>query len=130
MKTLHHILCLLLIATLMASGTPMFSPEDATMDLRVGLEDAVLRVQDFAKSAEAPAEFSESVARAVSALSVVAGLKTVISEDNGMCTVPNHMDGCMPSLSNISNPSDAKEQVPERSMEYRSMTVSPAFRYG
>lgn len=130
MKTLRHILCLILIATLMASGIPMYNSEDATMDLRVGLEDAVLRVQDFARSAETSAGFSESVARAVSTLNVVAGIKAVISEDKGSWVAPVHFKCCLISLSNISIASDGNEQVLDRPMGYETRVVSPAFRYG
>lgn len=130
MKTLNHILSLILTATLLSTGIPVFSPEDASMNSRVGLEDAVLRVQDFARSADTPAAFSESVARALSTLNVVAGLKTVISENKGTWAKSVQTEFGLASLLNSSIPSDGNEQVSEQPMDYQSMAVSPAFRYG
>jgi len=64
---------------MLASGLPLFSPEDGNRDSRVNLEDAILCVQDFARTADNPAAFTANFEKTVSALQVVAGLKTVIT---------------------------------------------------
>ena len=45
---------------------------------RIDLEDAILLVKDFARSADNPSAFTASVENLVTTLRVVAGLKTVI----------------------------------------------------
>jgi len=79
MQTARHILSAILVFAMLASGLPLFSPEDANRDSRVDLEDAILCVQDFARTADNPAAFTANFEKTVSALQVVAGLKTVIT---------------------------------------------------
>ena len=78
-----HLLILILMFSMVLSGLPMFSPEDATRDTMLDLKDAILLVKDFARTAENPADFSASVKRVVSALHAAAGLKTVIKAVGG-----------------------------------------------
>jgi len=78
MKTTRHILSTILIFALLVSGLPLFSPEDANRDSVVDIRDAILCVQDFARSADNPAAFKANFENAVSALQALAGLKTVI----------------------------------------------------
>jgi len=79
MQTVRHILSAILVFAMLASGLPLFSPEDGNRDSRVNLEDAILCVQDFARTADNPAAFTANFEKTVSALQVVAGLKTVIT---------------------------------------------------
>jgi len=79
MQTARHILSAILVFAMLASGLPLFSPEDANRDSSVDLRDAILCVQDFARTADAPAAFAVDFRNAASALQVVAGLKTVIT---------------------------------------------------
>ncbi|RZB30250.1 MAG: hypothetical protein SRB1_02530 [Desulfobacteraceae bacterium Eth-SRB1] len=78
MQTVRHILSAILIFAVLVSGLPSFIPEDANRDSRVDLKDAVLHIQDFARTADNPETFAANFENAVSALQALAGLKTVI----------------------------------------------------
>ncbi len=80
MQIAKHILSAILILAILSSGLPIFSPEDANRDTRVNLEDLILHVRDFARTAEKPATFTASVEKVLSTLYVVAGLKMVIKQ--------------------------------------------------
>ena len=80
MQKTRHILSITLILTILATALPIFIPEDANRDSRVDLMDAVLHVQDFARTADNPAAFAANFENAVSALHALAGLKTVIRQ--------------------------------------------------
>jgi hypothetical protein len=71
-----HILSLMLVFTVLFSGLPLFSPEDANHDTRIDLGDAILRVKDLARTAESLEGFTLGFENALSALTAVAGLKT------------------------------------------------------
>ena len=78
MRTTKHILTAVLIAALLCAGMPLFSPNDANRDLNVDLKDAILRVRDFAKTAETTGPFKYEAETAVSVLRHVAGLKVSV----------------------------------------------------
>ncbi len=78
MRRIGFILHILLIIGMLASGIPFFNPGDVNHDGAVGLEDAIMGVKDFARSAENPAVFTDAIEKAISSLSVVAGLETSI----------------------------------------------------
>jgi hypothetical protein len=78
MRTTKYILTAVLIAALLCAGMPLFSPNDANRDLNVDLKDAILRVRDFAKTAETPGPFTSEAETAISVLRHVAGLKVSI----------------------------------------------------
>jgi hypothetical protein len=78
MQTAKNILSITLVLAMLVSGLPLFAPEDANRDSSVDLKDAVLHVQDFARTADNPAAFMANFENAVSALQALAGLKTVI----------------------------------------------------
>lgn len=67
MQTAKHILSTTLILTILVSGLPIFSPEDANRDSKVNIEDVILRIQDFAQTADNPSAFAINLENAVSA---------------------------------------------------------------
>ena len=78
MQATKQILSAVLVFTVLVSGLPLFSPEDANRDTRIDLKDAILRVKDFARSADHSASFPSKFENVLSALSTVAGLKAAI----------------------------------------------------
>ena len=94
MQITRHILSITLILTILATGLPIFSPEDANRDSAVDIRDAILSVKGFARTADNPAAFTANFGKAVSALQVVAGLKTVIkrADDATLATAPPCLD--------------------------------------
>ena len=82
MYTTKYIISAILIITLLSSGLPLFSPEDANRDSSVTLEDVILHVRDLARSAENPMAFAVSMKKTLSTLYAVAGLKTVFKKNN------------------------------------------------
>ena len=128
MNSFKHLLSLILMAAILFSGLPVFSPEDATRDTRIDLKDAILLVRNFARTADDPASFAASVKKALSGLHAVAGLKTVIkaSDDKQSSTAPPGLE--LPSLiSSYSFPVPANDstQVKEKQISYKSIVLSP-----
>ena len=94
------------------------------------LEDAVLLVRDFARTAEDPAAFTASVQRVVSTMNVVAGLKIIISNDTEISAKPVCSDFCLVSVFNFLIPSDRGRGVDEMPTLYKLAAVPTVFRYG
>jgi len=82
MQTVRHILSTILILSILATGLPIFTPEDANRDSTVDIRDAILSVKGFARTSDNPEAFTANFGKAVSALQMVAGLKTVIKRAN------------------------------------------------
>ena len=80
MRILTPIVNVALVLALIFSGLPLFSLQDANRDSVVNLEDAILHVKGFARTAEEPATFRTQIEKAVSTLYVVSGLKSVIKQ--------------------------------------------------
>ena len=131
MQAAKHICIAVLIVMMLSSGLPLFSPEDASRDGRVDLEDAILRVRDFARTAENPGAFTASVEKVLSTLCMVAGLKTVIkpaTDTNSTNTTPG-LDlpylifsyDFTPSLKSCS-------QIPETPFHYQTLVFTPSPR--
>jgi len=78
MRTAKQILTAIIALTLLSTGLPIFSPEDANRDTRVDLEDAILNVRAFVETAESPDAFRYQVEKAISTLYAVAGVKANI----------------------------------------------------
>ncbi len=82
MQTAKHILSALLIVTMLAAGLPLFNPDDANLPNSVLLEDAILSAQALARSTQHTSSSEAEIKKALSSLSVAAGLKTAIQTDN------------------------------------------------
>jgi len=82
MQTTKYILSALLIATLLATGLPLFNRNNDSLPNSVLLEDAILSAQALARSAQNIGSSEAEIKKALSSLSVAAGLKTTIQTDN------------------------------------------------
>ncbi len=84
MQTAKHILSALLIVAMLSTGLPLFdNPEHTKRSNRVMLENAILSAQALARSAQNTGSFKAEMKKALSSLYVAAGLKTVLTTDNG-----------------------------------------------
>jgi len=94
MQTVRHILSTILILSILATGLPTFTPEDANQDNTVDIRDAILSVRGFADTADSPVAFTTNFGKAVSALQMVAGLTTVIKRADyaTSATAPSCLD--------------------------------------
>jgi len=81
-KGFKYLFCLFLISALLASGLPVLSPEDADRDQRIDLKDAILHLQQMTQPTENKGTFKSHLQNAFETFYVLAGLKTVIKEDN------------------------------------------------
>ena len=128
MRTARLTINILLVVALLASGMPLFAPGDANRDGKVCLEDAILGVMDFARSADDSTTFATGVEKALSALTVVAGLKTSIKTANEKNTATSWQSrnvACL-SVDNLVQPSaDERFVISETMYLYRSIQVSP-----
>lgn len=128
MQAAKHICIAVLIVMMLSSGLPLFSPEDASRDGRVDLEDAILRVRDFARTAENPGAFTASVEKVLSTLCMVAGLKTVIkpaTDTNSTNTTPGLDLPYLIFSYDLSTPLNSCFQLPEESFHYQSLIFTP-----
>ena len=94
MQTGRHILSVVLILSILTAGLPIFIPEDANRDSTIDIRDAILGVKSFAGTADSPVAFTANFGKAVSALQMVAGLKTVIkrADDATSATAQSCLD--------------------------------------
>jgi hypothetical protein len=79
MNLLKNIISLLLIFLIASSALPLYQVEDASHDGLVDLEDAILQVQDFTRSADSSVAFSLRFEKMLNTFSSVAGLKKLIA---------------------------------------------------
>jgi len=129
MRIVRSILSLTLAVALLASGLPVSIFEDADRDRDIDLQDAVQLVRSVADTAENPADFKEAFQRAVSALHVVAGIKTVIqaSTDNAPDTGTIFSSSLFLLSSDISSigPTNFYFTLGEGTIDFESLTVAP-----
>ena len=105
MRTARQILTSITVLLILSSGLPVFSPEDASRDSRVNLEDAILNVRDFTRTADDPEAFSSGLEKAIVTLKVVAGLKTYYkpADDSKSSNVLSNINliYLIPSIDNV-----------------------------
>ena len=96
------------------------------------LEDAVLLVRDFARTAEDTTAFTASVEKVVSTMNVVAGLKAVIShtDDTKLKAASVCSDFCLNFLCDILISEGNGSQVHKKSFFHESVAILPDHRYG
>jgi hypothetical protein len=95
---------------------------------RVDLADVILLVKDFARSADNPSAFSASVENLVTALRVVAGLKTVIkpAKDTQSANTSSFLDlPYLVSSYNVSTAPNIWTEVGEKSFYCQSIELGP-----
>lgn len=83
MQALKNAIHIVLVLCMLATGLPLYLPGDANHDGEVGLADAILRVRDFAKTADNQVAFRRGMEDVLLAISVVAGFQKVIKSDRG-----------------------------------------------
>ncbi len=128
MRITKYIISPILIVLLLLSGLPVFSPEDANRDISVDLKDAIMQVRDFARTADEPHTFAARVQRALSALHVVAGLKTVVKQANDKNSATNSISldfPCIISSYSFSEPLLSFTQVSEKPVSYKTFIIAP-----
>lgn len=132
MRALKQVIVGFLTVAIIASGLPCFSPEDASRDGQVDLRDAILLVKNFAASATEPDTFSSSLQQMHNAISVVAGLKKVVSMDNDQQSSDSQSITIYPDLSYLLAAFDftftpiAGTQTFEQTFAYQSLELPPA----
>ncbi len=125
MRRTVHILLILLLA---ASGMPLFGPGDVNRDGTVGLEDAIMGVKELAVTADEQACFRNGVENALSSLTIVAGLRTVIKAGDDPAGSAGQLTFATPYLvacAGISLPEGCSTQVPDLSFTYHSTALTP-----
>ena len=128
MRIAKHILSVILSVALLSTGLPFFSPEDANRDSSVNLEDVILSVRDFARTADTPEAFTSNVKKVLSTLHIVAGLKTNIKPANDSKSLSSLIPLNVTYLISSNTPftfSDTYSQVPEDSFHYESIVLLP-----
>ena len=79
MKFLRCIVSLVLTLAISSSGIPVYMIEDVSRNGVVGLEDAIMQVQDLTQSTSSTAGFEFSFENLLNTLSAVAGLKNLVN---------------------------------------------------
>jgi len=128
-KLRKNIFAFFLILSLLASGLPVFHPQDANRDQRISLEDAILLVRGLADSAENPELFTSSVRSAIRALRTAAGLKTVIQPDDDAVAGSTVFALDLPWLTGIEigvTPDRETYNIPEETFYYHSLSIAPS----
>ena len=128
MRTAKKILTAIVALTLLSSGLPMFSPEDANRDKRVDLEDAILNIKDFAKTADSPDGFMLQAEKIISTLNVLAGVKSNIrpaEETKSKTSSTGFHLFYLPATINSDVHSDTCFVTEEPSFLYQSISVEP-----
>jgi hypothetical protein len=128
MQAIKHILSVILVAAILMSGLPMFSPEDANRDSRVDLEDVILQVRELASTAEEPGSFTASMEKTISTLRLLAGFKTAIKADTTKSSV-NSFNLNLPYLISAyipSNQSGNYHAIQEKLISYVSFIITPS----
>ena len=131
MRTVRHLLSVILVVTILLSGLPIFSPEDANRDSKVTLQDAILHMRDFVQTADQPAAFTSNVKKVLSALRVVVGLKTEIRPEKDAQASPSLFSLDAPYLISLANSSvslsKSFSRVYEEPFFYKSVELAPPF---
>ena len=79
MKLLRCIVSLVLTLAISSSGIPVYMIEDVSRNGVVGLEDAIIQVQDLTQSSSSTGGFEFNFENLLNTLSAVAGLKSLVN---------------------------------------------------
>ena len=132
MKLMKNITAILLVLFISTTGMPCFLAEDASRDGTIDLQDVILQVQDFTKSVDSAASFGFRFEKMLNALSSVAGLKNLISPEEGKKS-SKYQSGSTVSLDRIYQPFSIR-LVPvltgimdftENTVSYNSLSFNP-----
>ncbi len=101
---------------------------DPSGNSTIDLEDAILLMKDFARTAQDPGTFRASIENLVSTLRVVAGLKTVVKPakdtQSGSTSTSLHLP-YLASLYSVSTTSNIWSEVPEAVFYCKSAESKP-----
>ena len=128
MKYIRKIIALNLVGIMIFSCFPSINMDDLSSDGKIDLHDVILVVKGVAKTVETTESIKKSVGRAVSVISVAAGLKTVIksSKNNGLSKTTNLYDNFFLISSNLyeyfCNSSINMDKI---GLQYESMHLPP-----
>ncbi len=128
MKTYKNILVSILILAMLSTVLPLFSPRDADRNNRLDLRDAILNIQELARTIDNPAAFTTNIKKAISTLHAAAGLKTIIQQQRQTTSGNGQVPLDLPALilSNIdSAPLLDHSYITEQKLFYNSNTISP-----
>ncbi len=128
MAAIRQILSTILIATVLISGLPLASLEDANRDRRVDLKDAILQVKEFSRLVDQPEAFSSSVEKVVETFNVVAGFKPSIRQTGKTesATGSYYLDPAYLIQTNGLLPVSIQlTKLPELSVNVSSITIVP-----
>ena len=128
MPTLKHLLSAWVIFALVASGLPVFNSHDASRNMRIDLEDAILNVKDLVQSSESSGEFVLEAGNVISTLRILAGLKADLRPAHDAKSRASQVGGELVYLLPFSNSSIYPEtcsSLNETSISYESVVVNP-----
>lgn len=78
----HRVMAGFLTVAILTFGLPLFHPSDINRDLSVDLSDAIIQVANLVQTTQHPETFSACFNQTLQTLQRVAGLETVIQQDN------------------------------------------------
>ena len=128
MRTFKQILTSILVVMILSSGLPVFNQEDANRDSSINLEDAILNVRDFARTAVDLEAFTSEFGKAIRTLKVVAGLKTYYksaNDSNSSNFLSNlSLTYLIPSMDSV-NPSESYSTISVVLLKFDSIPFLP-----
>lgn len=127
-KGYQFLFCMLLVPTLLVSGFPVLSPEDAVRDNRIDLRDAILHIRYLVESGEDVTTFRSELRNTISTIQSLAGLKTILQSDSTKSkSIPLTMDNLylIPGTGPVAK-AEYRETIKEENIHYRSLTIRPA----
>jgi len=128
-KGFKDLFCVLLVSAVLASGYPLYSPQDASRDLRIDLKDAILHLQQMTGATADPETFKTNLRNAFETFFVLAGLKTVIKQDQSKTSGTGSWGPGSPFLISSNRPfisEDRGTAIPDPIIRYHSIFSAPA----
>ncbi len=89
MQALRNTVHLVLVLAILSTAMPLYQPGDANRDGKVGLADAILRMQGFVQNTEDRTDFRNGMADVLLTISSVAGFKKIIKSDRAAANQPD-----------------------------------------
>ena len=128
MKTFKNIFVSILILTMLSTGLPLFSTQDADRNSRLDLRDVILNIQELARTIDNPTTFTTNIKKAISTLNAAAGLQTVIKQQRQTASNNGQISLEAPAL--ISSFTDSAPMLDhiyltEQKLSYISTLLSP-----
>lgn len=128
MRTLKPLLSAVVVLALVASGFPVFNSQDASRNMRIDLEDAILHLKDFVQSSDSSDGFLSDARGVISTLRILAGLKADLRPANDAKSKASQVGVDLVYLLPSSGPSMKPETcwpANHRSISYESVFLTP-----